>query len=111
MNATLLAVTDETNTCECCGKTNLKRVAVLQLADGSVVRYGRDCAARKLGKVVGKAIDAKVEEANTLATIKSLIAKWTGKYSEAQIANHIHVKYGVVLTVKGGQWVTHNGTI
>jgi len=111
MNATLLAVTDETSTCECCGKTNLKRVAVLQLADGSVVRYGRDCAARKLGKVVGKAIDAKVEEQNTLTTIKSLIAKWAGKYSEAQIANHIHVKYGVVLTVKNGQWATHKGTI
>lgn len=111
MNATLLAVTDETSTCECCGKTNLKRVAVLQLADGSVVRYGRDCAARKLGKVVGKAIDAKVEEQNILVTIKSLIAKWAGKYSEAQIANHIHVKYGVVLTVKNGQWATHKGTI
>jgi len=104
MNVTLLAVTDETSTCECCGKTNLKRVAVLQLADGSVVRYGRDCAARKLGKTIGKKIDAKVEEQNTIETIKTLIAKWTGKYPEAQIINHIHVKYGVCLTVKNGQY-------
>lgn len=111
MNATLLAVTDETSTCECCGKPNLKRVAVLQLADGSIVRYGRDCAARKLGKQMGKKIDAKVEEQNTIETIKTLIAKWTGKFPEAQIVNHIHVKYGVYLTVKNGQYMTINGIL
>jgi|SRR5689334_4885902 len=111
MNATLLAVTDETNTCECCGKTNLKRVAVLQLADGSIVRYGRDCAARKLGQTMGKKIDAKVEEQNTIETIKTLIAKWTGKFPEAQIINHIHVKYGIHLTVKDGQYMTSKGAL
>lgn len=110
MNATLLAVTDETTVCECCGKSNLKRVAVLQLADGSVVRYGRDCAARKLGKAMGKAIDTKVEQEMTIETIKALIAKWNGKYTVAQITNHIHVKYGVWLTVKGNEYI-HNGKL
>jgi hypothetical protein len=107
--ATLIAVTDDSHTCDCCGKTNLKRVAVLQLADGSVVRYGRDCAARKLGKVIGKAIDTKVEEVNTLNTIKSLIAKWEGKHSTEVIVNHIHVKFGYYLTLKEGQWM--NGKV
>lgn len=102
---TLLAVTDDSHTCECCGKTNLKRVAVLQLADGSVVRYGRDCAARKLGKPMGKKIDTKIEEMNTMETIKGLIAKWSGKFPEAQIINHIHVKYGVILEFKNGQYM------
>jgi hypothetical protein len=43
----VLGTTDETSTCECCGKTNLKRVVVLNI-EGDVVRYGCDCAARTL---------------------------------------------------------------
>ena len=41
----VLSITDDTDTCECCGKTNLKRVVVLDI-DGSIVRYGVNCAAR-----------------------------------------------------------------
>lgn len=108
---TLLSITDETNTCECCGKTNLKRVAVLQLADGSIVRYGRDCAARKLGKVVGKQIDAKVQQSNDLQSMKTLISKWTGKYTEAQICAGLWNKFGYPVQFKNGQYETSIGVI
>ena len=60
MNATtarfaLLGIDDEIVACDCCGKKNLKcTVALSQLdADGNEVagvRFGRDCAARALGR-------------------------------------------------------------
>lgn len=50
----LLGIDDEQQTCELCGKQDLKcTMALAELdADGSelgVVRYGRDCGARALG--------------------------------------------------------------
>lgn len=46
---TLLGIDDEVTTCDCCGKRNLKCTVALESADG-IVRFGRDCAARALGK-------------------------------------------------------------
>lgn len=43
----VLGTTDETSTCECCGKTNLKKVVVLEI-EGEIVRYGCDCASKAL---------------------------------------------------------------
>jgi hypothetical protein len=43
----VLGTTDETSICECCGKTNLKKVVVLDI-EGEVVRFGCDCAAKAL---------------------------------------------------------------
>lgn len=93
---TLLAITDETSVCECCGKTNLKRVAVLQLADGSVVRYGRDCAAKALGKKVGKDIDFLVE-----------ITAYVSKYSSATPENMVRAiwnKFGMTAKFQNGHY-------
>lgn len=67
----LVGISDET-VCECCGKQNLKRTVVLEQldADGgmvSVVKFGRDCAARALrvrwtaGRVESAAIAAQAE--------------------------------------------------
>jgi len=51
----LLGIDDEQTTCDHCGKRNLKCTAVLAVldADGNEeaeVRFGRDCAARALGR-------------------------------------------------------------
>ena len=45
----ILAINDDTDTCQKCGKTNLKRVMWLQVEDGEPVAYGVDCAAKALG--------------------------------------------------------------
>ena len=45
-----LYITDEINTCECCGRTNLKATVAMQLSDGGILHYGRTCAARNSGK-------------------------------------------------------------
>jgi hypothetical protein len=38
---------EEGGVCECCGKTNLKKVVVLEI-EGEVVRYGCDCASKAI---------------------------------------------------------------
>lgn len=48
MNA--LYITDEVNTCDCCGRTGLKATVAMKLSDGSILHYGRTCAARNSGK-------------------------------------------------------------
>lgn len=45
-----IAITDERDSCECCGKGGLKRVVVLKNEDGDFFFYGTTCAARALGR-------------------------------------------------------------
>lgn len=45
-----LYITDEVDTCECCGRTGLKATVAMQLSDGGILYYGRTCAARNSGK-------------------------------------------------------------
>lgn len=47
----LVGVTDERDSCDCCGRTDLKRVVVLHDGDDHVF-FGSHCAARLLGKPV-----------------------------------------------------------
>lgn len=43
--ATILGISEEVTTCECCGRSNLKRTVALKI-DDAVVYYGCDCAAK-----------------------------------------------------------------
>ncbi len=45
-----LGITDEINTCDCCGRTNLKSTVVFETDDGDIVHYGSTCAGRNTGK-------------------------------------------------------------
>lgn len=46
----VLGTSDEHETCELCGRTELKRTVALECVDtGEVVYYGTDCAARAAG--------------------------------------------------------------
>jgi hypothetical protein len=59
----MIGITDETTVCECCGKTNLKKVVVLEnINTGEIVRYGVDCAAKAQGtKTAKKEINCEFE--------------------------------------------------
>lgn len=48
--AKALGTDDSINTCDCCGKTNLKFTVLVQLDDGELAHYGQVCAARNTGK-------------------------------------------------------------
>jgi hypothetical protein len=45
-----LYITDEIDTCDCCGRTDLKATVAMKLTDGEILHYGRTCAARNSGK-------------------------------------------------------------
>ena len=45
-----LYITEEIDTCDCCGRTDLKATVAMQLSDGGILHYGRTCAARNSGK-------------------------------------------------------------
>lgn len=49
-NSRTLGTDDSVNTCQCCGKTNLKFTVVIELAHGEIVHYGQICARRNTGK-------------------------------------------------------------
>lgn len=103
--AKLLGIDSDTSVCECCGKSNLKRVAVIELANGQIVRYGRDCAARKLGKATGKSIDLAVEMEATRAKMSAFIAKWSDKYEPNQIVKAMVGRYPYYVEYKNNQFV------
>ena len=42
---TVLGITDDHDTCDCCGRTNLKRTVALRDSGGEVGFYGTTCAA------------------------------------------------------------------
>lgn len=66
----LLGITDQFNTCDCCGKTDLKCTVAFQQEDGSIVYYGRICATRwysKPQKEINKELKSIREQANKKA--------------------------------------------
>lgn len=73
-----LGITDESDSCDCCGKTGLKRVVGLEHIDsGEVVRYGTSCAARALGtRYADRELKAAAKAANvTLARIAYFVER------------------------------------
>lgn len=65
-----LHLDDSVTTCDCCGRTGLKATVAMQCADGSIVYYGRTCAARNSGKdqrqikqEIAEALAARKEQA------------------------------------------------
>jgi hypothetical protein len=48
MHFKILGVDDSITSCDCCGKSNLKKTVALD-AEGEIVYYGVNCAARALG--------------------------------------------------------------
>jgi hypothetical protein len=81
-----LYITDEIDTCDCCGRTDLKATVAMKLSDGGILHYGRTCAARNSGKT-SKQIKQEVfaEEArqrNRKAKMTSCAKAFTAWQSE-----------------------------
>jgi len=48
--AKALGTDDSVNTCDCCGRTDLKFTVTMEMDDGEIVHYGQVCAGRNTGK-------------------------------------------------------------
>jgi hypothetical protein len=49
----ILGITDEITTCECCGKSGLKRTVALEFSEADVRYLGTTCAAKQLPGLTG----------------------------------------------------------
>lgn len=66
-NARLLGITDEVTTCDCCGKTNLKRTLAISLdGESDAVHFGSTCGAQALAgrgyKLKGPQLERRAEK-------------------------------------------------
>lgn len=95
---TLLGVSDEITTCECCGKKNLKRTVALQGVDSTgIVYYGSNCAAKAL-----RGSGVKKSSIDTAADAFATVTRWMAKgYDAKTIAKGIWNKYGYLSDVRG----------
>lgn len=93
MNAAeLIEINEETSVCECCGKTNLKQVAVIRLTSGSIVRYGTDCAAKALGRGIKTAIAVELDNMKYRTMAINFINAHQYKLNPVSIAASVSVK-------------------
>ena len=94
MSYTFIGTTDDTTTCDCCGKANLKKTVVLKNGEGDVVFYGVNCAARALGQKRG-AVSVQVD---AVAYAQRLLAVYTPE----QVATAVWNRFGFCTDVKAG---------
>lgn len=100
-----LGISDETNTCDCCGKTGLKRVVVLDI-DGIVVNYGTNCAAKALAN---KGIKTDKKSVESIAEVYAYFSKYAGNVAIDRIAQGIWNKFGYRFEVKNNVILIHTG--
>ena len=94
-----LGITDAVNTCDCCGKTNLKCTVEIELDDGDIVHYGRTCAARNTGKPT-KVLNSEIrahQAAQVIAAQKAFAATAEYKANRARFAlrNTMNIRPGL----------------
>lgn len=104
----MIGITDETNVCECCGKSNLKRVVVLEDIDtGSIVRYGCDCAARAMSV---KGATVKTDNLDWRYKTISYVRKWIATRDSKLVAQVANTKFGALIEVHGDDLHIYFGT-
>lgn len=95
----VLGTTDERSSCDCCGRSDLKRTVVLSTEDGSTVYFGTSCAAKALRwsseevKRVAKDADRIAREERQRA--RMVAAKKEFKQWEAYLVRHTNYGLGI----------------
>ncbi len=70
-------ITDSVSTCDCCGKTNLKRTVAIETESGEILHYGTSCAASYLkvpGSYSAKTAEKMVVNYRAMQERKKLLA-------------------------------------
>lgn len=96
---------DEADTCSCCGRKNLKRVAWLSEidGDGEAAPYGTTCAALMLcGRKINRSEAVKVIDAAQQLELDAIIARWRARPAMWPVERRAN-RYGVDCFVINGQ--------
>jgi hypothetical protein len=79
---TAVGTSDEVLTCDCCGRADLQMTVALRDADGEILYFGRNCAAKATGWRVAQ-LDKNVTAANNARGQAADIAARWGRYVAA----------------------------
>jgi hypothetical protein len=96
----ILGINDDVTTCECCGRTNLKKTVVLE-TDSGEKHYGTQCAATAL---MGNRKAGTVKILTTQARAVEYARKWlaAGRTAE-QVAGGIWKFFGFLTESRNGK--------
>lgn len=98
----VLGSTDEVNTCDCCGKSNLKATWAVEMIDapeGGVLYYGSTCVTRNTGKTM-KEVRSEAEAARK-AKIDAARAEFVAH--PAHLAHKAKMEEGYRLKLQPGK--------
>lgn len=101
-------ITDDTDTCELCGKVELRRVVMLAVldADGNteeIVYAGTTCAARKLAKAGKRTTAARVRDAAAAASrVAERAADFAAEFAPLSLNDFIAANATGLLNVTNG---------
>lgn len=94
----LLGISDEQTTCDCCGKSNLKCTVALEI-NGTVVRFGRDCAGRAL---LGSKSAKNTSIVEVRAKAVQFAKKHFGTVEDIKLSDAIAGRFGFGNEIKNG---------
>ena len=106
-NFTAICIDDSVNTCECCGRTDLKATVLMQSELGELVHFGRTCAARNTGKTsqqITKEVRAEREAAHGRATNQLMGLKRSGTQITRQVVREVAATFHADATTLIRQW-------
>src|SRR4051812_24451406 len=96
----MIGTNDEYTSCDCCGRTNLKRTVILETEDGAEVRYGVDCAATALRR---SGSNVSVKGLNLRADALAWVRKMLPLHPADQVAATAYNRFGFPTEVKNGK--------
>lgn len=101
-------ITDDTDTCEICGKTELRRVVMLAVLDtdgptGELIYAGSSCAARKLATRGTRTTAARVRDAATAADrIRTAARAWADEFGPLTLNAYLAANSTALLNATSG---------
>jgi hypothetical protein len=104
---TALFIDNTVTTCDCCGRRKLQATVCVRRDDGSIVYYGRTCAARNTGKDWGQIIRevrAERDRRHGVATNELLRLRRAGVRITPAIVREVGSEYGADVQVLLKQW-------
>jgi hypothetical protein len=94
-----LAIVDDVNTCDCCGKTNLKLTVAMERDDGEVLHFGSVCATRHSGRDIA----AIKSEAHNVYAAKTAEARAEFDRHPARIAYEVKIMQAIRAGIPAGR--------
>ena len=82
-----LAIVDDVNTCDCCGKSDLKSTVAMEREDGEILHFGSVCATRHSGRDIA----VIKNEAREAYAVKTAAARAEFERHPARVAYEVKI--------------------